>query len=126
LGKHHSHLEQARLNLGRIVRHLVAATILIVGQFQAVEGAGPGQGDAPMGWIKAIPAQGIAFIAGRGQEGVQPQSLVIAEVFVTQGQPVKALRQHLLHGVIHKVWIPMVLKTLGQRPGQTEGTVHLA
>ncbi len=46
--------------------------------------------------VEAILAQGITLVAGGGQQRVQPQALVFIKVFVTQGQPVKALRQQLL------------------------------
>jgi hypothetical protein len=37
--------------------------------------------------VEAILAQGIALVTGSGQQRVQPQALMIVEVFVSQGRP---------------------------------------
>ena len=120
------HLQQARLDFGRIVRNLVAAVAPVVGQLQTVERAGGRQRDAPVGRVDAIPSQRIRLVARGGQQGVQPQSLVIVEVFVTLRQSVDALGQHLLHGVVHPNWIAPVLKALRQGPGQPKTGIDLA
>ena len=51
---------------------------------------------------------------------------MIIEVFVTQGQTGEALRQQLLHGVIHINLLPDIGETLGHALGQPEVGIHLA
>ena len=80
-----SHGQQASLDLGWIVRHLVAASASVVGQLQAVQRGRRRQGNAAIGGIDPLLSQGIGLVAGGGQQGVQPQPLVIINVFITQG-----------------------------------------
>jgi hypothetical protein len=77
--------QPASLDRGRIVRHLVAASASVVGQLQAVQRGRRRQGNAAIGGIDPLLSQGIGLVAGGGQQGVQPQPLVIINVFITQG-----------------------------------------
>jgi len=52
--------------------------------------------------IEAILAQRVALVARRRQQRIQPQIIMIVDVFVAQSQPEDPLRQHLLHGVVNK------------------------
>ena len=74
---------------------------------------------------KAIGPQGIVFFAGGGQQRIQPQALVIIESFVTQGQPIKPLRQQLPHGVIDLYLLTGIPETSGQPLRHPEVGVHL-
>jgi hypothetical protein len=76
--------------------------------------------------IKPILAQGIALLAGGGQQGIQPQTLVIVQVFLAQGQPIKPLGQQLPHRMIHIHWLAAVVEALRQTLRQPEVDVHLA
>ena len=75
--------------------------------------------------IEPIITQRIHFIAGSGQYRVQPQSLMIIEVFVAQRQSINALRHHLSNRMIHEHLFPKVVETSGQTLGQPETGVHL-
>ena len=75
---------------------------------------------------KTIPPERIAFIAGGGQERVQPKGVVIVEVFITQGQPIEPLGQQLREGVIDKALIASIGKTTGQGAGETQAMIDLA
>jgi len=113
------------LDFGRIVRNLVAAVAPVVEQLQTVERAGAASAmPRSAGLTRSL--QRIRLVARGGQQGVQPQSLVIVEVFVTLRQSVDALGQHLLHGVVHPNWIAPVLKALRQGPGQPKTGIDLA
>jgi hypothetical protein len=68
--------------------------------------------------IEAILAQRVAFVASRRQHWIQPQLILIVNVFAAKSQPEDALRQHLLHGVANKYLLPVVCKALGQGLGQ--------
>ena len=120
------HDQQAGLDLSRIVRHLVAASASVVGQLQAVERGGRRQGNAAIGGVDPLLSQGIGLVAGGGQQRVQPQPLVIINVFVTQGQSVNALRQHLLDGMLDPDLVAPIVKALRQSLGQPKIGVHLA
>ena len=122
----HSHLQQASLNLGRVVRQFVAASALVVGQLQAVERAGRRQGDAAVRRVQTVLSQGIGLVAGGGQEGIPAQLLVIVEVFVTLGQSVDALGQQLRQGVLDPSLVAPVVKALGQALDHPEIGVGLA
>jgi hypothetical protein len=76
--------------------------------------------------IEAILAQRIEFLANGGQERVQPQTLMIVELFVTQRQPIEALRQQLRHRVIHINLLARLAETLGHAVRETKIDVHLA
>ena len=82
----HSHLQQAGFDPARIMRELVARVLLLLDSSRRLSVLAPGQRDAPMRRIESVLAQGIALLAGGGQQRVQPQALVIVEIFVTQGQ----------------------------------------
>ena len=120
------HSQQARLDLRWLVRHLMAAAGLVVRQLQTIERAGGSQGNTPVRRIEAILSQGIAFVAGGGQQRVQPQSLVVVKVFVPKSQTIDALREHLLHRMIHTILGAPVGKAACQRLRQSQARVHLA
>lgn len=104
----------------------MAARARVVGQFQTVERAGSRQRDAPMRRVEAIPAQRIEFFASGGQERVQPQTLMIVAIFVTQRPPLEALRQPRRHRVIHINLLSPVAQTMGQALRQPEVDVPWA
>ncbi len=120
-----SHLQQTGFDLGRIVRQLVAATAPVVGQLQPIECARPRQGNPTMRRIEPILSQRIALVAGRRQQWIQPQVIVIVEVFIAQSQPVDPLSQHLLHGMVNIYLLTVVLKALRQGQGQSQVRIDL-
>ena len=122
----HPHLQQGGFNLGWIVRHLMVAAALVIGEFQTIERAGAGQGYASMRWIEPILAQRIELIAGAGQERIEPQPVMIIEIFVAQRQPINPLGQQFLHRVIDKNLVANIVEALGQRLGQPQIGIHLA
>jgi len=79
------------------MHQLVRAGAFVVGQFQTVERAGPRQRHPAVRRVEAIPAQGIQFVAGRGQQWIQPQPVMIIEIFVAQRQAVDPLCHQLPH-----------------------------
>lgn len=113
----HARAQQRGLDLQGIVRQFVAATVAVAGQLQPVEGCRPRQGDAAVMRKKPIRSQRIHLVAGRRQQRVQPQTLMIMEIFIAPRQPVDSLRHPLLDRVIDEALVPDILKTPGQRSG---------
>ncbi len=71
-----------------------------------MERGGASQGPAPAGWVEPIFAQSRLLLAGCGRQRVQPQTLMIVEVFVPQRQPVEAPGQQRPHRVLHvNLWL---------------------
>jgi len=52
--------------------------------------------------------------------------VVIVEVFVTQGQPLKALREQFFQLVIDKARVSLIVEALGQRAHDAQAAVDLA
>ena len=73
--------------------------------------------------LKRSKPRGIPLVAGHGRQRIQPQPLVIVEVFVAEGQAVNPLRHQLPHRVIHINLLASVLETRGQAAGQTQAGV---
>ena len=122
----HAQLEQAGFDLARIVRELVAAGALVVGQLQAVERGRRRQGRAAVVREHLVLAQRIGLVAGDGQQRVAAQLRVIVEVLVPQRQPVEPLRQQFLKPVIHKAGVAPIVETPGQRAGEAQAMIGLA
>jgi len=120
-----AHPQQAPLHLRRIVRQLVATRRLVVGQLQPVQCRRTRQCDATVLWVEPVPPQWIDLLAGRRQERIAPQSLMIIEILVAQRQPVDALRQQLLRRVINETPVTPVRKTPSQCLGHTKARVDL-
>ena len=75
---------------------------------------------------QTLLSQGIGFFTGRRQQRVQPQALVIIDVFIAQGRCVDALTQQLFDGMFHPKRVATIAKALGQGPSQAQSEVHLA
>ena len=73
---------------------------------RACKGIGAAQLHIDPAHTHAPLAQRIEFFASGGQERVQPQTRMIVEIFVTQRQPIEALRQQRRPRVIHINLIP--------------------
>src|ERR1035438_8875884 len=84
----------------RVVRDLMAAGLFVIGKLQAVERGGRGQRDAPMLRQHPLLSQWIDLAAGRRQERVQSQALVIVDVLIAQSRAKDALAQQFLHRMI--------------------------
>jgi hypothetical protein len=122
----HSHLQQTRRDLDRIVPQLVATRVPVVGQLQTVERGGPGQRQPPMTRIAPVLAQRIHFVAGGRQERIVPQLRMIIDICVPQRLGIDTLRQQLGQGVIHKHLLALIPKALRQSISQTQVVIHLA
>ena len=66
-------------------------------------------------------SQRIGLAAGRRQQRVQAQALVIIDVLVAQRRAEEALAQQFLHGMVHPGGVTLVVKTLRQFRGQSRG-----
>jgi hypothetical protein len=106
----HPQVQQARLDFGWIVGHFVAAGVPVVGQLQAVERGGGGQGDATVGGMEPLGSQGIGLVASSGQQGIPSHLLVVIDILIPQSQAVDALRQHLAHRVFDPGLVALVRK----------------
>lgn len=76
--------------------------------------------------IESILSPRITFVASRRQQWIQPQLIVIVDVFVAQCQSVDPLGQHLRRRVADKDLRAVVFKALGQTQGQTQVGIDLA
>lgn len=79
-----------------------------------------------MGGMEAVLSQRVGFVAGGGQQRIQPQARVIVEVFLTQGQPVQALGQELFHGMVHIRLRARIVEAPGQGSRQAQARIDLA
>ena len=118
-------LEQAGLDLVRIVRQFVAAGPFVVGQLEPIERGRRRQGRAAVVGEQTILAERIAFVANDGQQRVAAQLVVIIEVLVPQRQPGEALRQELGELVIHKTRVALIVETLGQCARHAQAVIDL-
>jgi hypothetical protein len=70
-------------------------------------------------------SQWIDLAAGRRQERVQSQALVIVDVLIAQSRAKDALAQQFLHRMIDPSRGALVVKALRQFPGQPKVDVNL-
>ncbi len=84
-------------------------------QFQAVQRALAGQ---------RLPQ--IFLPRQYSQQRILPQLLVIVQVFIAEGQPVNALRQHLFQAVLDPFGLPVVAEATRNAPQQANLAIGLA
>ena len=83
-------------------------------EFQAVERALAGQRLATVLALVALLAQHVGPPARRRQQPVEPQPVVVVDVFIPQGDAVDALAQHHRQFVLHEAGVAPVIETSGQ------------
>ncbi len=71
-------------------------------------------------------SQRIGLAAGRRQQRVQAQALVVIDVLVAQSRAEDTLAEQFLHGMIHPGRITLVVKAPGQFRGQAKLQINLA
>ena len=76
--------------------------------------------------VKSILPQRVLLVAGRCQQRIQTQPIMIVKIFVAQRHPVNPLRQQLLDRVIYKTTIPQIPKAIRQFQHQPQVVIHLA
>ena len=120
----HSQQKQSGFDLFGIGVNFVTAGVLVVAQFEPVEGRGTGQGFALV-LFRAIHAQRIGLADGDGKERIGPQPLVIVEILVTGGQAQEALGQQFAHGMFGKARVAMIAEAGGEGAGDAQAFVDL-
>ena len=102
--------EQTVDGLGRVADLVVAPGA--AHQFQPVQRALAGQR-----FLQLAPA------AQQPEQRIGAQLFVVVQVFVTQRQPVDALRQHLPNRVLHLLLVAPVAETIGQTDQQVDAAI---
>jgi len=119
----HAQRQQRGLDLWRIGVDFGVAVGGPVALFEALQGGGGGQGRGAV--VAAVGAQGLALVAGDGQERIAAQGGVIVEVVVAQGLGQEALEQQLAHGVVAVAGVAGVGEGAGQGGAQPQAGIEL-
>ena len=94
-------------------------------QFHTIEGAFARQALASIFFPSALLSKDILLPAGRRQKRIDPQPIVIVEVFVTANQPVDALPDQSQYFMLDQILVSSVLETGGETFGDPKAAIQL-
>jgi len=121
----HGQFQQALLQRLRLVGDLVAARLLVIAQFDPVQGAGRGQRFALLIGA-AVLGQRIGLAGRRSQQRVPAQQVMVVEVLIAQGQAVNPLGHQLGKCMLDEDLLALIDKTGGDLAAQAQAQVDLA
>jgi hypothetical protein len=123
------HIDQIVLDLIQMGDRLLVAIVLVGtdgGEFQSIESTLARQRFASITLLQAFDTQGIFLADRHSEQGIEPQLVVIVEIFVTQAKAEDALLEQIHEGVFDKFRIAVIGEAGCQRVDETEFRIDLA
>jgi hypothetical protein len=122
-------VDQEGFDGGKVGHNLVILAVRIVadfGQLQTIEGRFAGQGRPAIRFASPLLSAGIVFANRRSQQGIEPQTIVVVQVFIAASQPVNSLPQQIEDRVLRGIGIAMIGKASGETLKHPVDPIHLS